>query len=90
MTGVIRQGVSDAKLNVLGGVYYKRQEAFIWEKKYTRSFTVIYNHAEKEKEKKTLRDGARESTRFSFFILPPPSSFSCLPSYFTKDERKTN
>ena len=26
MPGVIRQGVSDAKLNVLGGVY-KRQEA---------------------------------------------------------------
>ena len=28
MPGVKRQGVSDAKLNVLGGVY-KRQEAFI-------------------------------------------------------------
>ena len=43
-----------------------------------------------EKEKKTIRDGARESTRFSFFTSPPPSSFSCLTSYLTKDERKTN
>lgn len=79
MPGVIRQGVSDAKLKVLGGVY-KRQEAFIWEKKYTRSFTVRSNHAKKEKEKKMIKDGARESTRFSFFISPPPSSFSCLTS----------
>ena len=47
MPGVIRQGVSDAKLNVLGGVY-KRQEAFIWEKKNTRSFTVRYNHARRK------------------------------------------
>ena len=47
-------------------------------------------HAEKEKEKKTIRDGARESTRFSFFTSPPSSSFSCLTSYLTKDERKTN
>ena len=43
-----------------------------------------------EKEKKTIRDGARESTRFSCFTSPPPSSFSCLTSYLTKDERKTN
>ena len=43
-----------------------------------------------EKEKKTIRDGVRESTRFSFFTSPPPSSFSCLTSYLTKDERKTN
>ena len=50
MPGVIRQGVSDAKLNVLGGVY-KRQEAFIWVKKYTRSFTVRYNHARRKRKK---------------------------------------
>ena len=43
-----------------------------------------------EKEKKTIRDGVRESKRFSFFTSPPPSSFSCLTSYLTKDERKTN
>ena len=49
MPGVIRQGVSDAKLNALGGVY-KRQEAFIWEKKYTRSFTVRYNHARRKRK----------------------------------------
>ena len=49
MPGVIRQGVSDAKLNVLGGVY-KRQEAFIWEKKNTRSFTVRYNHARRKRK----------------------------------------